>query len=361
VPAPPPTPQVTPRPGPPKPAELPPPTFPSALKWSETLTSGPVAPPLVFDGRVIVALQSGVLSSRTVADGREVWTAKLAVDQPVAADAGRLFVFTGASIHALDASNGVPVWTVEVGQPTAPVIARGGWVIVASGDRVLALRAADGATVWTKPVGAISERPAIEGSALYLPLTDGRLLAMDLATGAPSWERMVGAAPTEPLALPDRVCLGSDARHFVCLDAGSGADVWRWAIGTRVIGPAAADDSRIYFVAMDNYLRAVSRGSGNQRWKQALSFRPTHGPAVMGRQVSVPGITGELIGFAATTGKVTGKLALTEKLAIDPALVAPDQADGVPTVVSITGGLSTTWTLSAAIPPVEKPPEGKDK
>lgn len=356
-----PTPEVTPRPGPPRPAEPPPPAFPSTAKWSETLASAPVSPPLVVDGRVVIALQSGVLSSRTVVDGREVWAAKLAVDQPVAADAGRLFVFSGRSLHALNAADGVPAWTADLGQPTAPVIARGGWVIVAIGEGVLALRAADGATVWTKQTGAVSARPALEGSTLYLPLTEGRLLAMELATGALLWERSVGVAPSEPLALPDRVCLGSDARQFTCLDAASGSDLWRWAIGTRVIGPAAADESRIYFVAMDNFLRAVSRGSGNQRWKYGLAYRPTHGPVVMGGQVAVPGITGELIGFAASTGKSTGKLALPEKVAVDPAFVPPQQAGGTPMVVTITGGLTPTWTLSAAVPAVEKPPEGKDE
>ena len=354
-----PAPAVIPRPGPPRPAEPPAPAFPSTVKWSETLASAPVTPPLVVGDRVVVALQSGVLSSRIVADGREVWTAKLAVDQPVAADADRLFVFSGRSLHALNAADGVQVWTVDPGQPTAPVIARGGWVIVATGEGVLALRAADGATVWTKQPGAVSARPAIEGSTLYLPLTEGRLLAMDLATGALLWERSVGVAPSEPLALTDRVCLGSDSRQFICLDATSGADVWRWPIGTRVIGPAAADESRIYFVAMDNFLRAVSRGSGNQRWKNGLAYRPTHGPVVMGGQVAVPGITGELIGFAASTGKSTGKLALSEKVAVDPAFVPPEQAGGIPMVVTITGGLTTTWTLSAAVPAVEKPPEDK--
>ena len=107
---------------------------------------------------------------------------------------------------------------------------------------------------------------------------------------------MVGVAPTEPLVYDNRVYLGSDSKRFLCLRAQTGVEEWHWEIGTRIIGPAAADADRVYFTAMDNQLRALSRGNGGQRWKYALAYRPTRGPAVMGDQVAVPGITRELPG-----------------------------------------------------------------
>ena len=181
------------------------------------------------------------------------------------------------------------------------------------------------------------------------------MLALDLKTGADIWERKVGASPSEPLAYADRIYLASDAKQLFCLDASSGASVWTWAIGTRLVGPAAGDDARVYFVGMDNLLRAVSRASGNQQWKYGLTYRPTSGPVVLGDQVAVPGITGEIVGLAASTGKVTGKLTLAEKLAIGPAFVPPAQGDGTPIVVSVTGGLGLKWTLSAAKPAPDPP------
>ena len=56
-------------------------------KWSVTVDAAPIAPPLVADGRVVLALRSGVLSAWQVRDGKDAWTVKLAVDQPLAADA----------------------------------------------------------------------------------------------------------------------------------------------------------------------------------------------------------------------------------------------------------------------------------
>ena len=62
--------------------------------------------------------------------------------------------------------------------------------------------------------GAISERPAIDGDGLYLPLAEGRLIALDLKTGKDRWDRKVGASPTEPLVYGDRVYFGSDSKRF---------------------------------------------------------------------------------------------------------------------------------------------------
>ena len=299
----------------------------------------------------MLALQSKILAARDLATGTEAWSRPLAVDRPMAADAGRLFVVAGHTLHAITVATGAEQWAVETGAPTAPVVALGGWVIVASGDTVTALRAADGEAVWTKPTGTISEAPAIDGSGLYLPLTDGRLLALDLKTGQKLWDRVIGPSPSAPLAAGDRVYLGSDSKRFVCLDAKTGVELWNWAVGTRLIGAAAADDARIYVVGMDNLLRALSRANGNQRWKYGLAYRPSRGPVVMGDQVSVPGITGELTGISTEKGKPTGKLTLTEKLAIDPAMVPPAEAGGTPMIVSMTGGLSLKWTLSGMVPP----------
>ena len=162
--------------------------------------AAPVTPPLVAEDRVILALRSGALSARLLADGAEAWTVKLAVNQPLAAEDDKIFVVAGETLHALNAADGSSAWKAEVGKPSAPILARGGWVIVAGGGSVTALRAADGKTIWSKSTGAISERPAIDGDGLYLPIAEGRLIALDLKTGNVRWDLKVGASPTEPLA-----------------------------------------------------------------------------------------------------------------------------------------------------------------
>jgi outer membrane protein assembly factor BamB len=319
--------------------------------------AAPVAPPLVAEGRVILALRSGILSALLLADGTEAWTVKLAVDQPLAAEGDKIFVVAGETLHALNAVDGSSAWKAEVGKPSAPILARGGWVIVAGGGSVTALRAADGETIWSKSAGAISERPAIDGDGLYLPIAEGRLVALDLKTGNLRWDLEVGASPTEPLAYGDRVYFGSDSKRFFSRKAGSGREDWTWEVGTRIIGPAAADESYVYFTAMDNIVRALSRGNGGRRWAYPLAYRPTRGPVVIGGQVGVPGITSELPGLDVKSGKATGKLTLPVLLAIGPSFVPASGVDGVPAVVTITGGLTNQWTVSVSTPePVTAPP-----
>jgi outer membrane protein assembly factor BamB len=354
---PPPIPQLAPKPKEKK-AKAPepaPPKFPSTAKWSATIDAAPIAPPVVAGGRVLLALRSGVLTARAVADGAELWTAKLPIDQPIAADDGRVFVVTGERLHALSGEAGTPLWEAPIGQPSAPIVARGGWVIAASGGAVTAIRAADGERVWSKATGAVSERPAIDGDVLYLPLAEGRLAALDLKTGTERWSQEVGPSPTEPLVYASRVYLGSEWKRFLCLDAADGEELWNHNLGTRIIGPAAADASRVYFTAMDNQLRALSRDNGGRRWLFPLAYRPTRGPVILGAQVAVPGITNELPGVNVATGKASGKLTLSMQLAIGPAFVVPAGADGVPAVVAITGGQTNQWTLSLAVPAPDPP------
>jgi outer membrane protein assembly factor BamB len=353
-----PVPQLAPKPKP-KPPEKPtppPPKFPSVVKWSTAVNDAPLAPAIVADGRVIYALRSGVVGALHLSDGKEVWTIKLPVDQPLAADGDKIFVVTGEELLALNGADRSTVWKAAIGKPTAPILARGGWVIVASGGELTALRAGDGEKVWSRGIGAVAERPAIDGDGLYVPVSEGHLLALDLKTGDVRWDQQVGAAPTEPLAFGDRIYLGSDTKRFVCLHASSGREAWGWEVGTRIIGPAAADETRVYFTAMNNTLTALSRGNGGRRWKYDLAYRPWRGPVVLGGQVGVPGITTELPGADAVSGKPTGKLTLPAPLAVGPTFVPPATVEESPAVVTITGGQTAQWTISLALPPPDEPP-----
>ncbi len=342
-----------PEPALPKPAPPPPagPVFPSASAWSVTIDAAPLVPPMVSGGLVVLALQTGTVTARRLSDGTEAWHIELRVDQPMAADGGRIFAVSGQTLHALSSENGTKAWTADVGKPTAPVVARGGWVIVATGEGIDALRGSDGARVWRRDTGAVSERAAIGGSVLYVPVEEGRLVALDLTNGNVLWDRKVGSDPTEPLAYDGRLYLGSAAKQFLCINADSGATEWSWNIGSRTIGAAAADASNVYLVAMDNLVRALRRTNGGQRWTSPLVYRATGGPVVLGEQVAVPGITSELTGLAAATGKPTGKLEFPEKLAVGPAFIPPAAPGGAAGVVSIAGGLGSEWTLAAWKPP----------
>ena len=45
---------------------------------------------------------------------------------------------------------------------------------------------------------------------------------------------------------------------------------------------AAADGELVYFASLDNIIRAVNRGNGNQRWKKPTGTRPIGPPLAFG-------------------------------------------------------------------------------
>ena len=279
-----------------------------------------------------------------LSDGRPLWKIALGAEQPLASDGERIYVAAGESIHALDPATGATLWRAPLGgKPTTAPVPRAGWVIAAAAGELVAIRATDGAVVWRKPVGPVEFRPSLDGELLVAPLTEGSVLALDVRTGDQLWEYIVESAPTEPLAIGGRVYFGTLDKSFYTVDAATGRREWRWRIGAEVRGRAAVDDRHIYFVAMDNVLRAIDRGNGAQRWKVGLTYRPAAGPVVLGNAVIVPGDVDMLPALAATDGKPVGKIAFVARLAVLPVFALP--ADGPPAVIAITGSLENKWLM----------------
>ena len=317
--------------------------------------AGPAAAAPIFGGDLLfVPLQSGVVAAHRIADGGEAWRRELRTTAPLAYDGGRLFVAAGDAIYALN-EDGSTAWHVETGALSAPILARDGWVVAMAAGDLMALRAADGSVVWRHPVGAARVRPSVEGSSLYVPLEDGRVLALDLATGTRKWERPLKGAPTEVLPFADYVYVGAADKVFYCLDAAGGEIAWRQQVGAVLRGQPAADEARVFAVALDNLLRAFDRGNGALRWSpRGVPFRPTAGPVVMGHLVIVAGTTNEIRAFEALGGQPAGQLTLPEALSAVPAFSLSGESLRI---AAVTGGLAQQWKLVLAVsdPPGPQP------
>ena len=116
--------------------------------------------------------------------------------------------------------------------------------------------------------------------------------------------------------------MGSTDNFFYALDADDGDLVWKWRNGGDVIG-ASTDGDIVYFASLDNMIRAVNRGNGNQRWHMSTNTRPVFPPRALSGIVVLPGLMPAVTAFVGKTGAVMGTLAagnLVGAPLIDPAM-----------------------------------------
>lgn len=315
-------------------APTPPPAAASATldaldpRWTLALDSPPASEPAFDPSTAYVATRAGTLAAIDLNHGTVRW--RVALETPVspAVGEGRVFVASGGLLFGLDAATGQTLWqTALPGQIAAPLYWDTGWLLASNdaGD-LAAFRAEDGAFVWRQALGAplaVTPAPALE--RLFLALTDGRLLAADLETGKVGWTQKVDGRVTGVMALDDQLVVGSTANVVRSFNLVTGRPEWRWRVGADVVGRGAADDKHIYFVALDNVLRAVDRRTGNLRWSKPLDTRPGGGPVLVDDAVLVPFVSNEIAAFAPSDGKPLftirglGELGAHPHLRVNPA------------------------------------------
>jgi outer membrane protein assembly factor BamB len=231
-------------------------------------------------------------------------------------------------------------------------VVQGEWVLVASGEHVTCYRLSDGAQVWSRETGVVEQRPAVDGTRVYVPAADGRVIALELASGEPAWEFDIGIKPTEPLIHGGRLLVGSARKQICSLFLESGRkkrDDWCFQVGAAVIGRAVADATHVYSAALDNLVRANDRKDGALRWKKDLKYRPSAGPLLVGASVAVPGSVRSVPVFDVSRGGASIQLTLGAALATVPLLIEPT-AEKPARLAALTGELPRVWTVTLAGP-----------
>ncbi|HYM24274.1 MAG TPA: PQQ-binding-like beta-propeller repeat protein [Vicinamibacterales bacterium] len=327
------------------------PFFPTRPIWSLALNN-PLAPesaPVFDGGRGFIPIAGDRLAAYDLKSGTMIWTVGAAPAMPLAAGGDLVFYPESGAIVALHADDGSAAWRLPFDRPLAvPPVWDNGWLVIATTDaRIVAISGADGRIIWQRELNvAARARPALAADRVYVPLANATVAALNVTTGEPVWQRRLGGDPTDILALDERIYVGSTDHYLYCLEADTGDVGWRsMRTGAAVIGVPAYDDDRIYFVAFDNVLRAVSRRSGVQHWMKQLPLRPTSGPIRVGSTIIVSGNAAALPTYNAKDGSVLGTLAVAPEPAAPPTLVV-DAASGQPQVMLVTGDIAKGATVS---------------
>ena len=303
-------------------------------QWKLTLPGSPSAPAAYDSTHAYIPLRDGKLIAVALKDGRTSWTVDAPTTLAPAAGGMSVFVAGDKDIRALNAASSEETWRVVLDDPAnlAPVFDTG-WLFVSTANgHLVAMRAADGEVVWTLDAGApFRAPPAPAGNSVYLPLSDGRIVAVDIHTGQVLWTRTLPGPPSDILALDDRLFVGSHDNYFYCIALKDGGIKWKWRTGSDIVAAPVVDESRVYFISLDNVLRALDRGSGSQRWQRAMASRTVGGPMRSGSVIVVATLSPQLQAYQRIDGKPAGSSPTPEGDEQSSTLAAPPQ------VVSLEG------------------------
>jgi outer membrane protein assembly factor BamB len=331
------------------------PIIPARLQWSIALNNALTALPGFNGSRAYFPIEGERLVAYDLESGNQLWiVAARPIFAPVATER-LVFVVVADAVVALDAANGREVWRRPLADAIAvrPVWHDGRLAVATVPGTLFLLQDSDGQIVWRRDVGArTSAPPAITADRVYVPLEDRRVVALALADGAAAWERRVGGTPTGVLAQNDRIYVGATDNYLYSLRTERGDVAWRWRTGADVVGVAAADDQLLYFLALDNILRALDRDGGSQEWQRALPLRPRSGPILAGRLLIVHGLAPSIRGFTAATGAPAGEIALPGDLAAPPHVFV---SGGLPVLVAVTGDIVKGATVAGFTPAIGMP------
>jgi hypothetical protein len=104
-------------------------------------------------------------------------------------------------------------------------------------------------------------------------------------------------------------------------------------------------------VSLDNILRALSRTTGNQHWKQALPIRAQGGPVRVSETLLLSGLAPVLYGYSVHDGAPAGEIRVEGELAAPPHAVTGTPA---PTVALVTRDLAKgaiLWAVGRRVEP----------
>lgn len=304
------------------------PLLPVEQAWITTLDAAPSAGGAMDDERVYIPIQPDRILALRRDTGAQVWKRDIESMWPPLLLKGVLYVAASDEIHALDPATGEPRWRTSFdGRMIAPLAAvpasigaqRSGiknsdlLVGVFGQGSAIAFAADDGRMVWTTELSAPSHlAPVTDGTRVYFALEDSRLVALSLAGGRREWEQQLEGMLNQPSVARDRVFVGSNNNSLYALDNERGRVAWKWRTGGDVLGVAADGKGAAYYASLDNVLRAVNRGNGNQRWIKEIPTRPVLPPQTFGdgkryeQIVVLTGVTSEIDAFVAKTGVAAG-------------------------------------------------------
>jgi len=330
------------------------------------------APPVVAGGTLYALDATGHVTALDADTGRRQWRVRAATPEEdsvplgggVAVAGGLVYVSTGfGEVLALDPANGGLVWRTEVSGPlrAPPTVDQGRVFVVTVDNQTEALDAANGVPLWShsgllETAGLLGgAAPATGPGIVVAPYTSGEIYALRQESGRPTWSdslaaiRRVGvlAALADIRGMPtvddELVIAVSHSGRMVAIDVRSGARVWEQELA-GIEMPWIAGDF-VYLLTTGAELVALTRQEGAIRWVASLPRWEDpedrsgaivwHGPVLAGGRLIVVGSTGEGLVADPATGEIVDRFDLSGR-----AVTMPVVAGGTLYVLDASGSVT---------------------
>lgn len=334
-------------------------TFPLGVKWNAVVPAPPAYPPAFDDNRAYIPLQSNQLVALFIKDGSTAWSVECPMSAPPAAGGGFVYAGSEGLVEARADADGRATWRRPVPGRVLSLHWDNGWLFAQTEPGpFVTIRATDGEILWQKDFGSpLSAPPAAAADRVYLPLKDGRVVALALQSGDEIWTYKMTDSAAGILPVGDRVFIGGRDNQFHSLNAEDADRNWRpWRTGADLLGLPVLDEKRVYFIALDNILRAHNRNNGTMLWKQVLPVRPFTGPLLSGETLIVSGVAAALFGYSTHDGNLVGKFALLGAENEEMLLAAPPHLTGQDLLILVTKGGQVRAVASSGDPEAPENP-----
>ena len=282
--------------------------FPVGYNWQTTLPAAPAGLPAGDETFLYIPLRNDQFVAVSRFDGIVQWTVEQQVDFRPTPSGDTVFVVNDKKVRALWAVSGAEKWHVDLPDPASTeVYSNPDWLIIGLVTGFVSAHArSTGRPIWTQELSAAVLPPTVDDNHLYVPQDNGAIAALELSGGTVLWERQLGGAPGPITVAYDQLYVGTTDNFLYAMDQSDGRIRWRWRTGGDIVGAPVVDSETIYFVSLDNQLRALARKSGVQLWKQDLPTRPVGGLVQFGDALMISGRTLPLHLIYSQTGETAG-------------------------------------------------------
>lgn len=236
--------------------------------------------------------------------GRVLWRKPIGVrvDTAPLVAGGRVFVLAGErSVHAFDAQDGLPLWTVRRASDPLTLSQAGviaafkDTLLVGQGQRLAGLDPADGQVRWEVPVATPRGTNEIErladllgpaaraGDVVCARAFQAAVGCVNAETGRLAWSRNVGGLAA--VAHDGQLVVGGDASdRITAWRAASGEVAWTSEkLSHRVLGAPALLGGSVVFGDAEGTVHFLSRESGTTQLRLSTDGSPVVGmPVVAG-------------------------------------------------------------------------------